>query len=137
MIDKDYAGEGLYRENILDHFKSPRNAGQIGKPSAQHRESNPICGDDITVFLVVENDLLKDLKFQGTGCAISQSAMSMLSEQVIGKPVQEVLGMERKDVLSLINIPISPVRMKCALLGLVAVKRGLQGFLEKGVAGHG
>jgi nitrogen fixation protein NifU and related proteins len=83
--------EDLYREIILDHYRSPRNRGELESPPAHRVEGfNPLCGDEIVVTLVVEGDVVSDIKIAGTGCSISQSSASLMSAAVKGKPVTEV-----------------------------------------------
>jgi len=133
MIDKNEVGDGMlteeqeiYRENILDHYKHPHNAGVLNKCSHRHRELNPLCGDEIEVFLRVNGtSTIKDVKFTGKGCAISQASMSMLTEKIKQQPVNAVKQMTKDDVLKMLGIPIGVVRMNCALLGLKAVHKSL------------
>ena len=115
----------LYSEIILDYYKNPRNKGKLHNPTTTATENNPLCGDNITVELDLKNDKILDIKFSGEGCAISQSATSMLTEQLIGKSTSEINKLNQKFILGLLNIPISPGRIKCALLGLAAIKKAL------------
>jgi nitrogen fixation protein NifU and related proteins len=88
--------EDLYREIILDHYRSPRNRGELESPPAQRVEGfNPLCGDEIVVTLIVEGDTVTDIKIAGTGCSISQSSASLMSAAVKGKPVAEVRDLIR------------------------------------------
>ncbi|KKP37304.1 SUF system NifU family Fe-S cluster assembly protein [Candidatus Peregrinibacteria bacterium RIFOXYC2_FULL_33_13] len=117
----------LYQENILDHYKNPRNYGDLKNVSKSVKESNPLCGDEIKMDFLLENGIVKDVKFSGNGCAISQASASMLTDEIKGKKVVEVLKMGKEDVLDLLGIDLSPARLKCALLSLYAVKRGVGG----------
>ena len=82
--------EDLYREIILDHYKSPRNRGSLEPPAVRAEGHNPLCGDEIEVFISVENDIVADIKISGQGCSISQSSGSMMSAAIKGKPIAEV-----------------------------------------------
>lgn len=119
----------LYSENILFHFKESPFRGKIDDASVEIEEHNPLCGDKLKVYLkfeeVDEDKILKEIKFEGEGCAISQAATSMLAEAIKGKSVEEIKNLDNQFVYDLLGVPISPARVKCALLGLVAVKRGI------------
>jgi nitrogen fixation NifU-like protein len=118
--------ENFYREQILDHYKSPRNRGELDPHDATAEGQNPLCGDEIAVDLRLTDDRrIEAVRFRGQGCAISQAAMSMLSEEIEGKPAAEVAALGREDVVDLLGIQLSPVRLKCALLGLGVVKVAL------------
>lgn len=123
LIDRNYAGEGIYKENVLDHYTHPRNFGKLDKFDAEHREFNPICGDDETIQIKVENNIIKDIKFFGKGCAISIASASMLLSEVQGKNLEKIKKITKEEVFELLGIPISPVRVKCALLSLEALRR--------------
>ena len=118
--------EGMYQENILDHYKSPRNFGKIENASVHHHEYNPLCGDEIELFLVIdENKKVADVKFQGKGCAISQASASLLSEEIKGKSIEDLKKLTKENILELLGIPLSPVRLKCALLSLDTLKNSI------------
>ena len=118
--------ENFYREQILDHYKSPRNRGELDPHDATAEGQNPLCGDEITVDLrLTDDERIEAVRFRGQGCAISQAAMSMLSEEIEGKPAAEVAALGREDIVELLGIQLSPVRLKCALLGLGVVKVAL------------
>ena len=114
-----------YREYILDHYRNPRNYGKLDQPDVHAEDSNPLCGDQLAMDLLVEGDCIKEVRFQGRGCAISQAAASMLSEKIEGKTVQEVIALGKEDVLEDLGIDISPARTKCAFLPLRVLHRGL------------
>ncbi len=114
-----------YREYILEHYRNPRNYGKLDNPDVHAEDSNPLCGDQLGMDLRVEDDLVKEVRFQGRGCAISQSAASMLSEMIEGKTVTEVRALGKEDVLDALGVPISPARTKCAFLSLRVLHRGL------------
>lgn len=118
--------EQLYREVILDHYKTPRNHGLLDPNDAVAEGKNPLCGDEITVTVRLgEGDVLERVGFEGQGCAISQAATSMLTELVIGRTAQEVAAMRKEELLDEIGIPLTPVRLKCAILGLGVLKLAL------------
>ena len=118
--------ENFYREQILDHYKSPRNRGELDPKDATADGTNPLCGDEITVDLrLTDDERIEAVRFRGQGCAISQAAMSMLSEEMEGKPATEIAALGREDMIDLLGIQLSPVRLKCALLGLGVVKVAL------------
>lgn len=121
--------DSLYRELILDHSKNPRNKGSLDPADFSYQDVNPLCGDEIRIDLRVEDDRVSDIKFSGRGCAISQAATSMLTEMVIGQPVEAVKEISKEDVLEELGVPIGPARMKCALLGLKVLKAGLYGVV--------
>ena len=115
----------LYREVILDHYKNPRSHGLLDEPDAQAEGQNPLCGDEVTVTLRFDGDTISEVGFEGRGCAISQAATSMLTELVEGRTADEVARMPKEQLLEEIGIPLTPVRLKCALLGLGVMKVAL------------
>ncbi|MDP6648023.1 MAG: SUF system NifU family Fe-S cluster assembly protein [Candidatus Woesearchaeota archaeon] len=127
-LDPSFAGEGIYRENILDHSKHPHNHGSIENAEIKFTENNPLCGDVISVNLKLNKHRVEDIKFNGSGCAISQSAASILTDEVKGKTLEEVKKINREDVVDLLGIEIGIVRTKCAVLALVAIKEGINKF---------
>lgn len=120
-------GEQLYREIILDHSRNPRNAGVIDQPTVTYQDTNPLCGDEVRMDLILADDRVADVKFSGRGCAISQAAASILTEMVAGQALDEVKAISREDILEELGVPISPARMKCAMLGLKVLKSAIYG----------
>jgi nitrogen fixation protein NifU and related proteins len=115
--------DDLYREEILQHYKRPRNWGPMENPDLEFSDTNPLCGDELKVMLRVGADeTVEEVRFEGHGCAISQAAASMASEEVVGMPVGDLLTLDRAFVLDLLGIDISATRMKCALLSLKVLK---------------
>jgi nitrogen fixation protein NifU and related proteins len=115
--------DDLYRENILEHYKQPRNFGELPDPDLEFEDNNPLCGDELKVQLKFGDDnRITDVRFSGHGCAISQASASMASEEVVGMPVDELIRLDRDFVLDLLGIDISATRMKCALLTLKVLK---------------
>jgi nitrogen fixation NifU-like protein len=113
--------DDLYRENILEHYKQPRNFGELENPDLEFEDNNPLCGDELRVQLRVDDDgHIADVRFSGHGCAISQA--SAASEEIVGMPVDDLIRLDRDFVLDLLGIEISATRMKCALLTLKVLK---------------
>lgn len=119
----------MYTEVILDYYRYPRNYGTLSDANAHSRDLNPLCGDEIEIYAKIDNDKIVDIKFSGKGCAISQAAASMLTEHLIGKPVEDLKKLGKDDVLAMLGIEISAVRIKCALLGLKVAKMAAYGYL--------
>ena len=117
----------MYRENILDHYKHPRNKGVLESCTCKHHESNPICGDEVTMQVRLNHDMIEEIRFMGHGCAISLAAASMLTEHAKAKNIENVLGMTDETILELLGIPVTPVRMKCATLALISLQKALCG----------
>ena len=119
--------DSLYREQILDHNRNPRNRGTLDPADYSYQDVNPLCGDEVRMDLRVTDGIVSDIKFSGRGCAISQAAASMLTEMVAGQPLEDVKAITRDDVLEELGVPIGAARMKCALLGLKVLKAGIYG----------
>ena len=117
----------LYREVILDHYKNPRGHGVMEGADAEAEGQNPLCGDEVSIYVAFgeDGDTIDDVMFSGRGCAISQAATSMLTEMVKGKSASEVAAMPKEELLEEIGIPLTPIRLKCALLGLGVLKVAL------------
>lgn len=142
--------EELYREVILDHFKAPKNKGKLPRPNAQANGMNPLCGDQLSVTLLIDNGVVKDVKYEGHGCAISQSAASMLTQAVkdqsidkvrdLARLYKEMFGVDHKqekstssmnelgDLISLEGVKKYPVRIKCALLSCNTILEALENY---------
>ncbi|HZZ01253.1 MAG TPA: SUF system NifU family Fe-S cluster assembly protein [Candidatus Baltobacteraceae bacterium] len=114
--------DDFYRDYILDHYRNPRNFGNIEDPDAQAEDLNPLCGDQIRIELKVDDGVISDLKFSGKGCAISQASTSMLTESVKGMKLEDAAKLSKDVVLENVGIGISPTRLKCAMLGLRVLK---------------
>lgn len=121
----------IYSEIILDYYRHPKNFGKLEKPDIVSKDYNPLCGDSVEIQLKVSNGKIVDVKFTGSGCAISQAAASMLTEVIKGKKLEEVVKLDKDDVLKLLGIELSPIRLKCALLPLKALKLGVYSYLSK------
>lgn len=127
-------GSDLYQEMILDHYKNPRNAGSLEPADIHHDGDNPTCGDEVHVFARVKDGKLAEIKFRGRGCAISQASASILYEDLKGKALKDVPGMNVEHVQELLGITLRPARVKCATLGLVALKEGIREYEARGIA---
>lgn len=115
----------LYAQNILDHYKNPRNAGHLENPTVTHREANHFCGDILELDLKLNGIGIKDVRFRGEGCAISQASMSMLSEDLIGMKKQSAQKLSPNHIDKMLGIHVSSRRLKCALLSLLTLKNAL------------
>jgi nitrogen fixation protein NifU and related proteins len=123
----DPAFENLYREVILDHYKNPRGHGVIEEADAEAEGQNPLCGDEVSIYVAFGEDgeTIDDVRFSGRGCAISQAATSMLMEMTKGRTAQQVAELDKDELLAEIGVPLTPVRLKCAMLGLTTLKVAL------------
>ena len=118
----------LYRENILDHYKHPRNRGTLEHPDLSFEDANPLCGDVIRMDFKLKEGTIDQVRFSGHGCSISQASASMLCERVEGLSLEEAKKISREDVLKMLGIELGPVRLKCALLALKTLKAGVYGI---------
>lgn len=123
--------DDFYREFILDHYKNPHNFGELPDATHRYHDTNPLCGDEITMYLKIGADeRVEDVKFSGKGCAISQASASILTDEVKGKTLDELKAIDRDHVLENLGITLSPARIKCALLSLKALKGSAWGLHE-------
>jgi nitrogen fixation NifU-like protein len=131
----------MYREVILDHYKNPRGHGTIEDADAEADGQNPLCGDEVSIYVAFADDgeTIEEVKFSGRGCAISQAATSMLMEMSVGRTATEMATLDKDELLEEIGIPLTPVRLKCAMLGLTTLKVALHKAkwtpLPEGLAG--
>ncbi len=127
--------DDLYREVIIERYKSPQYRGELDPHDYSFEDENPLCGDHLRIDLRVdEQGNVSEAAFSGHGCAISQASADLLLESIIGKPVEGVKHLSKEDVLELLGIELGPVRLKCALLSLKVLKGGVYG-LGEGQAG--
>ncbi len=121
-------GSDMYRQQILDHYKNPRNHGELENPTFTHVGENPMCGDTIEIDVRLDEDeeVIQNLAFRGDGCAISQAAASMLTEMLLGKTIEELHEMDRDDMIEMLGVDISPMRVKCAVLAEKVAQDGAE-----------
>ena len=121
----------IYRELILDYYRSPRNFGKLERFDIDARDTNPLCGDEVEMQIRVgDGQKIEEIKFSGKGCAISQASASMLTELAKGKQLDWVRNVSKDDVFRLLGNPeLGPSRVKCALLGMKVLKTGVYGYL--------
>ncbi len=119
-------GSDMYRQQILDHYKNPRNYGELEDPDFTHVGENPSCGDTIRVDVALDDDeeTIAAVRFSGDGCAISMASASMLSERLQGMTVEELHELETDDITEMLGVDISPMRVKCAVLGRQVTQDG-------------
>lgn len=136
--------DDLYREVILDYYKNPRNFGRLPTPTHSFEMNNPFCGDHIRMEVEVEggkpsesegkgsrNQRIKDIKFSGSGCAISMASASMLTEKVIDQEIGYLQSLSKDDIVKMLGIQLTPTRLNCALLGLEVLHKAVRGELKK------
>ena len=115
----------MYKEQILELYKHPNNFGTLKNPSHHYKEFNPLCGDEIQVDLIMENNKVKDIKFQGQGCAISLASASLITDKVKNMSSEDINKISFEDIKTLLGVPIVYTRVKCATLALEAIKRAI------------
>jgi len=122
--------EDIYKEIILDHYRNPRNKGRISGAEISAQDNNPVCGDRLSIDIKLEDNVVSDIKFDGEGCAISQSSASILTEMLMGKTVDELSKFTKDELLEELGTPsLGPARIKCALLSLKVLKIGTYQYL--------
>jgi len=121
----------LYQEQIMDHYRKPRNKGHLDQPDCKAKDSNPLCGDSLELELKLDGDRkVIDVRFDGEGCAISQASASLLTVALKGKNLDQIRRLTADDITKMLGIPLSPVRLKCALLSLDVLRLALRPLLE-------
>lgn len=116
----------MYQQNILDHYKNPRNFGRLEHATAQAHVANPLCGDELDFFITLGSDgKVADVKFNGRGCAISMASASMLSEKLKTMQPEEVRRLTNEDILKMLGVAVTPARLKCATLSLEAAQQAV------------
>jgi len=120
------SGSDMYRQQILDHYKNPRNYGELDDATFEHVGENPMCGDTIKLFvkLAEDDDTVEYVSFIGDGCAISQASASLLSEELQGMSLEAIRKIDRDDIVDMLGVEISPMRVKCAVLAEKVVQDG-------------
>lgn len=122
----------MYQEELMDHYQRPRHRGRLDKPDFDTGQYNPSCGDAVSMQGIIKEGRLVSIAFEGKGCVISQAAASMLSEYALNRSVDEILEFDSDVMMKLVQIPLGPIRLKCALLALYALKEGITKY-QKGV----
>jgi nitrogen fixation NifU-like protein len=117
--------DDLYRDYILEHYRRPHNFGVLDAPTATFEGANPLCGDRITMQLGIRDGVVAEIAFTGRGCAISQASASLLTDEIMGMPVEKAEAFRADDLLELLGIEISPARLKCAMLSLETLEHAL------------
>ncbi len=132
-INPNQIGEGplteeqqIYKENILDHYRNPHHKGTLSNTTLTHTEHNPLCGDMVTMHLMIKNNQITDVKFDGHGCTISQASASMLTDKLQEMTLDKIKKITRDEIMEMIGVPLGPVRSRCALLALRTVIKGLE-----------
>jgi len=124
--------DDLYRQQIIDRYKHPLKRGVLDPHDISYEDENPLCGDKLRIDLRVGPDgRITQAAFSGDGCAISQASADLLTEYIEGKPLAEVRSLSKKDILDMLGIELSPIRLKCALLSLKVLKAGAYGIKEE------
>ncbi|MFA6887977.1 MAG: SUF system NifU family Fe-S cluster assembly protein [Candidatus Woesearchaeota archaeon] len=125
-----------YMEHIMDHYKNPHNKGKLKKADIKNKEKNPACGDEIEISIKLKKELIEDIRFDGHGCAISQASASLITDFVKEKNIDDVLKLTKQDMLELLGVDVAPLRIKCVMLGLRVLQRGIlqhKGMKKSGV----
>jgi len=121
-----FLGMDIYRELILDHYKHPRNFGHLDTFDVESEENNITCGDKIRMEVKLkEKNIIDVIRFSGEGCAISQASASMLTEEVTGKSVEDVMQLKTQDILDMLGTELTPTRVKCAVLSLEVLQKAV------------
>jgi nitrogen fixation NifU-like protein len=123
--------ENIYIDYILELYKNPKNFGTLENAQIDVKNTNPLCGDEIELFLSINNNIVEDVKFNGKGCAISQASASILTELIKGKTLEELKSIKSEDLLTALGIKLTPVRLKCALLSYETLQKGLENYKNK------
>jgi|SRR3989338_1502471 len=121
--------EEMYTEIILDYYKNPKNFGNLDNPEIKFKDLNPSCGDVVEIQVKLEKNKVHDVKFNGKGCAISLASAELLTEHLKGKNIDEIKNLNKEEILELLGINLSEIRLKCALLPLKVFKVGLYNYL--------
>jgi nitrogen fixation NifU-like protein len=121
--------DNLYRDFILEHYRNPHNKGHLDPHDLHFADSNPTCGDEMSMTLVLDpaKQAIADVAFDGRGCAISQASASILTDGLRGQSLEEVRDMNPKDLLDELGVPIGPARLKCALLAYKVLQGAVRG----------
>jgi nitrogen fixation NifU-like protein len=120
----------IYREQLLDYYRNPRKRGTLKLPDFSSGMANPSCGDAVSIQGIMKGDLIEDCLFEGRGCVISQATASMLAEHAMGKSVPDIMALDAQKMQTMIGMQLGPTRLKCALLPLETLKKGLYEYIS-------
>jgi nitrogen fixation NifU-like protein len=121
--------DDLYRQQIIDRYKHPLKRGVLDPHDLSFEDENPLCGDKLRIDLRVDAEgKITQAAFSGDGCAISQASADLLTEYIEGKTLEEARALAKEDILEMLGIELSPIRLKCALLSLKVLKAGAYGI---------
>jgi nitrogen fixation protein NifU and related proteins len=123
--------QNIYKQELLEHYTSSLFRKTINNPSFTAHNDNPSCGDSIIIQGIIDQQKVVDLAFEGKGCVISQASTSMILEELVGKSLSDILDFKINDLRNLIKIPVGPVRLKCAILGLDVLKAGIKNYQKE------
>ncbi len=126
----------IYQEELMDHYRYPRNTAKLDRVDFSAGDDNPSCGDRIFVEGCVAGDTVASVRFEGTGCILSLATCSMLTDLIKGKPLDYGLGLSAKEVMNLVGIELGPTRLRCALLSLEVIHRGLETYRNNKRSAH-
>ena len=118
----------LYKEELMDHYRYPRNVGTLDNPHITGQMANSACGDSVSFQAYIQENKIIALKFQASGCVISQATASLLTERCIGQALTTVTSFTKDDILALVGIPLGPTRLRCALLLLEALQTSINKY---------
>ena len=124
-MNKGEKVDDLYREHILDHYGNPRNEGTLENPDISCEWDNPLCGDVVRLHIRLKDGRVSEVRFSGEGCVISMASVSMFTEEIQGKTVEELKGLQDEDIFRMLGVTLGPVRAKCGLLPLRVLQEGL------------
>ena len=123
----------LYREQLLERARNPTHYGELKGCTIKKRDTNPLCGDEVTIMATINHNKITALRFTGKGCALSTAATSLLCEHAEGKPIKSAVKLQRKDMEELLGATVSISRVKCIMLGVIALKKGIVEWESKHV----
>ena len=121
----------IYQEKLIDNYENPRNYGVIDDPSSLAKLENLSCGDSIEVFIKIQDKKIQDIKFSGEGCSVAIASMSVLSEFVKNKTIDDILKINLEKIVELLGVELTLSRLKCAGLGLETLKKAIGDYLER------
>ena len=131
-LDKD---DSIYKEYLLEYYKNPRNYGAIENCDIQKHDHNPLCGDEIDIYIQLDKNhnkkTIEKIQFTGKGCVVCIASASILTEHLEGMDIEGVKDFSREDFLKLLGLNLTPTRVKCAMLPLAAIKKGIMDFEAK------